>query len=363
MLDAQYTRTPLFPFAVPQRRRRVFVVGCLGDWSRAAEVLLEPGCVSWNPPTRFKARERVAEDSRNRIETASTIRMRAGCNGGEKGALVGDNLSHTLLNGNDQTVVCCNSAEFGQRKMESVTSTLTTRENMVRGDTKLILSGKFWNGDDVAASVTCSSDDQRMPDKGNCQLVFTMDADRSNSMKSSNPQSGFHEADVSKTLDTTVPTPQKAQGGQMVIAYENNPTEYQKNQLEDISKYHAVCSALGLARDVLESGKNAKFGLTRIENTQPTLTARGAGGCLTHSTVRRLLPIECERLMGFPDNHTRIAWNGKPAEYCPDAPRYKACGNSMCVNVMHWIGKQIEHEINNPQPLKIYQPEQMEFDF
>lgn len=59
--------------------------------------------------------------------------------------------------------------------------------------------------------------------------------------------------------------------------------------------------------------------------------------------VRRLLPIETERLMGFPDNWTRIPWRGKPAEECPDSPRYKACGNSMCVNVMRWIGMRIEN--------------------
>ena len=60
VLDAQYTRTPLFPFAVPQRRRRCFIVGCLGHWERAAEVLLDHKSVSWNPPQRFRARERVA---------------------------------------------------------------------------------------------------------------------------------------------------------------------------------------------------------------------------------------------------------------------------------------------------------------
>ena len=59
--------------------------------------------------------------------------------------------------------------------------------------------------------------------------------------------------------------------------------------------------------------------------------------------VRRLLPIETERLMGFPDNWTRIPWRGKPEEQCPDSPRYKACGNSMCVNVMRWIGMRIEY--------------------
>lgn len=60
------------------------------------------------------------------------------------------------------------------------------------------------------------------------------------------------------------------------------------------------------------------------------------------STVRRLTPRECERLMGFPDDWTRIPWRGRPAEQCPDSPRYKACGNSMCVNVMRWIGMKIE---------------------
>lgn len=59
-------------------------------------------------------------------------------------------------------------------------------------------------------------------------------------------------------------------------------------------------------------------------------------------TVRKLLPLECERLMGFPDNHTRIPWNGKSEEECPDAPRYKACGNSMAVNCMMWLGERIQ---------------------
>lgn len=58
--------------------------------------------------------------------------------------------------------------------------------------------------------------------------------------------------------------------------------------------------------------------------------------------VRRLLPVECERLMGFPDNWTRIPWRSKPEEECPDSHRYEACGNSMCVNVMRWIGMRIE---------------------
>lgn len=61
----------------------------------------------------------------------------------------------------------------------------------------------------------------------------------------------------------------------------------------------------------------------------------------TPMAVRRLTPVECERLQGFPDNWSRIPWKGKPEEDCPDGPRYKACGNSMAVPCMFWIGKRI----------------------
>jgi DNA (cytosine-5)-methyltransferase 1 len=59
-------------------------------------------------------------------------------------------------------------------------------------------------------------------------------------------------------------------------------------------------------------------------------------------SVRRLTPVECERLQGFPDNYTRIPWKRKPAEECADGGRYKALGNSMAVNCMRWIGRRIE---------------------
>jgi DNA (cytosine-5)-methyltransferase 1 len=58
--------------------------------------------------------------------------------------------------------------------------------------------------------------------------------------------------------------------------------------------------------------------------------------------VRRLTPKECERLQGFPDEHTLIPWRGKPADQCPDGPRYKALGNSMAVPCMEWIGNKIK---------------------
>jgi len=58
--------------------------------------------------------------------------------------------------------------------------------------------------------------------------------------------------------------------------------------------------------------------------------------------IRRLTPTECERLQGFPDGHTKIPYRNKPADQCPDGPRYKACGNSMAVPCMSWLGQRIQ---------------------
>lgn len=61
--------------------------------------------------------------------------------------------------------------------------------------------------------------------------------------------------------------------------------------------------------------------------------------------ARKLTPIECERLQGFPDNWTQIPWRNKSTEKCPKSPRYKAIGNSMAVPVMKWIGKRIQKKL------------------
>lgn len=71
-------------------------------------------------------------------------------------------------------------------------------------------------------------------------------------------------------------------------------------------------------------------------NTQTLFSEEGGG-----MVVRRLTPRECERLQGFPDDWTKIPYRGKPADECPDGPRYKAIGNSMAVPVMRWIGERI----------------------
>ena len=70
-------------------------------------------------------------------------------------------------------------------------------------------------------------------------------------------------------------------------------------------------------------------------------TGRGTPIVARSQQVRRLTPVECERLQGFPDNYTQIPWGKKSLEECPDGHRYKALGNSMAVPVMRWVATQI----------------------
>jgi DNA (cytosine-5)-methyltransferase 1 len=80
-------------------------------------------------------------------------------------------------------------------------------------------------------------------------------------------------------------------------------------------------------------------------NFSPTLDKSKTPGVLQSSAVRRLTPIECERLQGFPDDYTLVPHRNKPAA---DGPRYKALGNSMAVPVMRWIGERIQMVENLP---------------
>ena len=79
-----------------------------------------------------------------------------------------------------------------------------------------------------------------------------------------------------------------------------------------------------------------------LQASDARLSNQVAGIIEPSMAVRRLTPREAERLQGFEDDYTRIPWRGKPAEDCPDGPRYKALGNSMAVPVMAWIGQRIQ---------------------
>lgn len=307
------------------------------------------------------------------VDLVQTLKIRSGKEGGGKGALVQNNISATLGCGNDQTlfilknVISMHNKQFGQCK-ENLASTLLSTdykepqvvcyENHANdsritesNDVSPLLSSRAGTGGGNLPLVQeCYVKTARPKFAGDCETYvdtgvaptvntfdggdkranelvcestcFAIDSVHSNSMKSANPHSGFHKEEIAKTLDTTDPNPTKNQGGNVIV--------------------DAVAIAENIIGRADDQGGN---GVGAQEEVAYTQNATGVMGVCTKniaSTVRRLLPIEAERLMGFPDNHTKIAWKGKSADECPDSPRYKACGNSMCVNVMQWIGEQIE---------------------
>ena len=122
------------------------------------------------------------------------------------------------------------------------------------------------------------------------------------------------------------------------------------------SSFGAYCEGVGTVR---ASGGDLGGGseTLAVRDTMGTITARMFNalgvrdveeGALVPSkdsqTVRKLTPIECERLQGFPDNYTQIPYRNRKSIDCPVGPRYKALGNSMTVNVMKWIGEQIDEK-------------------
>ena len=109
------------------------------------------------------------------------------------------------------------------------------------------------------------------------------------------------------------------------------------NQHAEVSPAVKVGSGLGIPSPPAVAHSLRADGFDASEDG----TGRGTPLVPQAMTVRRLLPEECESLQGFSRGWTRIPWRGKPAEQCPDGPRYKALGNSMACNCMAWIGERI----------------------
>jgi DNA (cytosine-5)-methyltransferase 1 len=140
---------------------------------------------------------------------------------------------------------------------------------------------------------------------------------------------------------------------QPVAVYENHPSDSRVTELGDVSSTvrarwgtgggNAPMVSQPMVWDTTnitspQNGSNPKPGdpcFTLAKGQHPPL--------LTSMAVRRLTPVECERLQGFPDNYTNIPWR-KAAE-SPDGPRYKALGNSWAVPVVAWIGQRIQNQL------------------
>lgn len=327
ILDAQYVRIDGYPNAIPQRRRRIFVVGHLDGWRYPAEVLFEREGVRGDSATRGSEGKDTTASLGSRLDRATKSIFR---NGGF-GKFTPENQAFGTVKTTNEFNGGCGDicAEHFPRMLNDVAPTLTA-ESLIRHcqGAQEAMGGKHFvydmtHANEVVRPVTDGLSptlQARMGTGGNQVPIILPKA------------IAFSESSFAQFTQTQTAGPVRSAGGTVGSGGET-----------------LVSNTGGQLY-----GTSLSYGIVRPENICPTLTAQMDNQTdlplvANHDRmrVRRLTPTECERLMGFPDGHTKVPYRGKPAEACPDAPRYKACGNSMCVNVMRWIGWRIQQVEQN----------------
>lgn len=278
VLDAQHFR------GTPQRRRRVFVVACrnpvtgLGDWRAAAEVLSITEGVCGHLEAGGKKRKSPASDAGSGVDSSSKY---------------------------------FDFQAIGQYGNDGSASTLMARDYKDSKD--LVIKP-------ISIPFTSSSFAQYSEGVGTIRA------------------SGGDLGGGSETLNVETNVQTYTMPGTVAPTVTSSGPPYSRTGNERVEA-EALAISFSPGNLVRKAGPNPST------ETFPTLS-KDSGDQNPHvatpMAVRRLTPVECERLQGFPDNWSRISWKGKPEDECPDAPRYKACGNSMAVPCMFWIGKRIK---------------------
>lgn len=331
-LDAQY-------FGVAQRRRRVFVVASARKGFDPATVLFE-----WDGVRRDTAPSREARQVAPTIPSRSTAGGGLGtdfdCDGGVVQVCPtlraggnrtgGDRPPGTDVDTADSLVPVlsqCITTGTGQRyDPETETETILPVTHTLRGEgfdasddgtgrgTPLVPVGVTIHGTDPTVQKVASYDELAQ-----CLRART-------------------PGNIDNSSTTVVQQP---------VAYGIRTANTSSNGwgIQEECTHTLDCAqgvAVAVALRGREGGATAELG----DEVQNCLRASSGGGdkphVLTAMKVRRLTPTECERLQGFPDGYTAIPWRGKPADQCPDGPRYKALGNSWAVPVAKWIGQRID---------------------
>lgn len=291
--DAQY-------FGLAQRRKRVFVVACTPDQGDPSALLFE-----------FEGLRRDSPPSREAGETTST--ELAGClRSGGKGGTPSSRGEHIVASyWNDPTVPCDTllARDYkGVGNQDLTTGRLLVSEAIPIHDQATRYSGKHGDKSDG---------------KGN-------------------------GLGIGKPGD---PCPTLTKGDKHAVLYENHPNDSRVTGPLEIapscvSRYGTGGGNLPLVQafdaynqSVSDVSQSISSAASDINHTGGVLDTR------VRAAVRRIMPTECEKLQGFPVDHTRIPWRKKSAKDCPDGKRYKALGNSMAVPCMQWIGNRIDQYV------------------
>lgn len=365
----------------PQRRRRISVVADFGGES-AAQIQFDRESVSGHPAESGASGKRLAEAAESGASYA--VRIRGGCDGGGKGALVQTEKRGTLGTGNDQTIFClqgnvidradtagCN----GKGWREDVSYTLNTI------DRPAVCAGFKLGNSEQARSIGYAEEQSPTLNAecgGNKPAVMCLNDQGGNVMGVSHDVSGTlraqehghqptvldmsHACDVIRDCGEVAPTLQARMGtggNQVPLTY----------QMQGFGDYHEG--------DVASSCKQRDFkdstdlvcsvdcrNFTEGGEINGTLQAKESGGqsmnlnntVRPNMVVRRLTPLECERLQGFPDGWTDIGdWvkTGKRGRKIKvkgraDSPRYKALGNSIALPFWDFLAKRISAQYLRP---------------
>ena len=287
VLDAQY-------FGLAQRRKRVFVVGCAGDWRRAAAVLFERASLSGNPAPSRETGARIA----------SSLTRGFGSGGADDDRAQGNWLTE-----------CAN--DFGER---DTATALSTKNQRLVGDTEtFVVHSLRADGFDASEDGT---------GRGTPIVAFTDLRGRGSEIRIN--------GDCAEALHCA-----KGMSEQQAVAFEQN----QRNEVRTMPISSSVKAENGMKNQTYvgfyPTNRQREFG--NYDDITPAMkpgSSKGGNppGVASNMRVRRIMPIEAERLQGFSDNYTAITFRKKPAA---DGPRYRALGNSMAVPVIAWIGQRI----------------------
>lgn len=335
VLDAQY-------FGVAQRRRRVIVVADFGSGADPAAVLFEPeGVFRHSPPSR-ETGQGVAADVAPSLVSSGRGVERTGDTRGQDPVVAVTVMAHgqggaEISEGRSPTLTCNHEAPI---------AAYTIQERAVSENPNNGPQGKGWQ-EGVAFTLEARNKVQAVCATGD--ITHTLKAEGADASEDGTGRGTpiVYVADPNQVTSKTNRSQPKPEVSHTLPAVANSPIcftakDYGADAQEDIAP-----TLRSGGHDKSHANAGVMPAVLYAPETYPTLSA-SEGGTLTQvppfvtSAVRRLTPVECERLQGFPDNYTQIPWRGKPADDCPDGPRYKALGNSWAVPKFRWLGERIE---------------------